>query len=96
MRLTQCTRKRGLRSSASRQCLLVIVVVMLGSTTASVVIQLNFYIVQIPSLGVDTPFEVIRQIKHYSIGTNWLTRLNASLLYVDLGVSLDLMYASFV
>lgn len=89
--LTSCifcrTRKRGLRNSGSRQCMTSIVVIMLFSSTALVIIGLEFYVVQLPTIGMDNPPDVAHQLVRYGIGQAWIARLNVSSFYISSFVS---------
>jgi hypothetical protein len=72
-------RNRGLSDSRSRQFLTSIVIVMLVSNTAMNFIGLEFYIIQLPYIGVDAwQPDVTRKLLIYDVGHNWLSRLNVS------------------
>lgn len=71
-----CTRNRGLSGSIYRQCMATIVLVMMGSSTAIVILNLNFFVVQLPAIGLHKPIEITRKMISFDIGQIWLTRLN--------------------
>lgn len=56
------------------------VVIMLASSSANVVLLLEFYLIQLPTLGVEVlPSDVLRRLVAYNLGTSWLSRLNVSI-----------------
>lgn len=69
-------RKRGLRNCLSRQCMAASVMIMLAANTAIIIIQLEFYIMQLPAIGLETPPEILQKMDPYHIGLTWLVRLN--------------------
>lgn len=76
-------RKRGLRNCLSRQCLSLIVVIMLASTTVAAIIQLEFYIIQFPDLGRETPMDKILYLHSLSLGINCLARVNVRIPLIN-------------
>lgn len=68
-----------MRGSVSRQWMSAIVLVMLAASTSLVIIGLEFYIIQLPSIGLENPPEVDRQLVYYETVRTWLIRLNVSI-----------------
>jgi hypothetical protein len=52
------------------------VLVMLVGNTAYVMLRLEFYIIQLPVIGLATPPDMLRQLKAMELGTNWIGSLN--------------------
>lgn len=79
--LVRHVRKRGLHRCLSRQVLLAMLLVMLASTTTSVMLNLQVYIIQLPQsvAGLGNPPEIERKVDAYSLGILWMIRLNVSL-----------------
>jgi len=73
------SRKRGLRTSRSRRNLMIVVLVMLGSSTAFSATYVDFLILQMPTLGADPP-DVTKRLLNYMIAWSWLERLNVGFL----------------
>lgn len=89
-------RKYGLRNSLSRQSMSVIVIIMLVSCTAIVILNLEFYIVQLPAIGLDTPPDVAQKLILSNISQTWLAGLNVGFplqIYAVLLVKLYLVFS---
>lgn len=75
-------RNRGLRNSRSRQGMLIIVLLMLASDTTHVFLNLQFYIVQLPTIGIPgMPPDVLQKMVLFEIGESWLIRMNVRIMY---------------
>lgn len=53
---------------------------MLISSTANVILSLEFFIVQVPTIGVETSPDVMRKLTACDISSIWLARFNVGIL----------------